>query len=84
MMDWFVYIVECADKSYYTGITTNINRRILQHNTNTFGSKYIRSRRPVHTVYIERKRSRSTALRRENEIKQWSREKKQHLILGQI
>jgi len=45
--NWFVYLVECNDSTYYCGITTDINRRILEHNESKRGSKYTRSRRPV-------------------------------------
>jgi putative endonuclease len=80
-MSWFLYIVECADGSLYTGITCNITRRIKEHNTsNKLGSKFTRVRRPVSLVYTEQLKSKSQALRRELEIKSWSRLKKLNLI----
>ncbi|QIG71357.1 GIY-YIG nuclease family protein [Rhizobium phage RHph_TM39] len=76
---WTVYIVECRDKSLYTGITTDINRRLLQHNNGT-GAKYTRSRRPVSIVYTEKLPDRSSALKREYAIKQLSRKEKLQLV----
>ncbi len=78
---WFVYIVKCADGSFYTGITNNVERRVKEHNqSNTVGSKYIRTRRPVTLVYSKKIRTRSEALKREFEIKHLSRETKEKLI----
>jgi putative endonuclease len=77
---WFVYIVRCADNSFYTGITNNIDRRIHQHNTNTAGSKYVRFRRPATLEYQEKLSSRSEALKREAAIKKLTHNEKQNLI----
>ena len=77
---YFVYIVECADGSYYTGYTTDINRRLNEHNYSTRSAKYTRSRRPVKLVYSEEYSTLSDALRREYVIKKFSREKKKKLI----
>jgi putative endonuclease len=78
---WIVYILQCSDESYYTGVTQNIERRIKEHNTdNKLGSKYVRSKRPARLVYLESAKSKSKALKRENEIKGYSREKKLELI----
>ena len=49
---WHVYIVECADGTYYTGITTDVDRRINEHNYSFRSAKYTRSRRPVRLVYV--------------------------------
>lgn len=77
----FVYIVECADGSYYTGYTTDIQRRLNEHNYSfTRGAKYTRSRRPVKLVYSEEHPTRSQALKRENSIKKLSRKKKLLII----
>lgn len=77
----FVYIVECADGSYYTGYTTNIQRRLNEHNYSfTRGAKYTRSRRPVKLVHSEEHPTRSQALKREHAIKKLSRKKKQIII----
>ena len=77
----FVYIVECADGSYYTGYTTNIQRRLNEHNYSfKRGAKYTRSRRPVKLVHQEEYPTRSQALKREYKIKKLSRKKKQQII----
>jgi putative endonuclease len=48
---WYVYILECKDKTFYTGITTDLERRIKEHNNSLLGAKYTKSRRPVKLVY---------------------------------
>lgn len=83
MCKWYVYIVKCSDKSLYTGITKNIERRINEHNnSNSLGSRYTRGRRPVKLVYQEAKQTRSEATRRECEIKKLSRREKEVLLTG--
>lgn len=78
---YYVYIVECADQTLYTGITWNIRKRIKQHNGLTCGgSKYVRSRRPVSLVLVEKCTSHREACRREIEIKAMSRAEKKELI----
>jgi putative endonuclease len=74
-----VYILRCADGSLYTGITTDLTRRIQQHNNGT-ASRYTRSRRPVKLAYQERKRGQSLALKREAAIKKLTRRQKLALI----
>ncbi len=82
-MKWFVYIVKCRDGYLYTGITQNIKRRLIEHNTdNKLGSKFSRVRRPAELVYKEVSIDKSNALKRELEIKGWSRKKKLELIDG--
>lgn len=76
---WWVYILRCADQTLYTGITTDLQRRTQQHNAGT-GAKYTRVRRPVELVYRERCTDRSTASKREWDIKQLSRREKLLLI----
>lgn len=76
---WFVYILRCADGSFYTGITTDLERRCEQHNAGT-ASRYTRSRLPVSMVYHEIQANRSLALKRELEIKAMSRKVKEELI----
>ncbi len=66
---WSIYIVRCKDGSYYTGITTDLTRRIAEHNSPGDGAKYTRPRRPVTLVYSESAPSRATATQRENQIK---------------
>ncbi len=80
-MTFFCYIVECVDGTYYTGWTTDPDRRERQHNHGT-GAKYTRTHRPVKLVYIEEALDRSSAMKRERAIKQLRREQKQRLILS--
>lgn len=77
--DWLVYVLRCADGSYYTGCTNNLTQRIRSHN-NQNGAKYTRGRTPVKVVYCEKNLSHSKALQREYEIKQMSREEKIKLV----
>jgi len=76
---YFVYILECEDGSYYTGITTDVERRFAEH-AKGMGGRYTRSHKPVRVVYRERRRNRSSALKREAEIKGWDRNKKRGLL----
>ena len=78
--DYFVYMVECADGTYYTGITTDINRRVLEHNHSFKSAKYTRSRRPVRLVYSVIIGTRSEASKEEYRIKKLSRKNKIDLI----
>lgn len=75
----FVYIVRCADGSLYTGWTTDVERRVAQHNAGR-GGRYTRTRRPVKLIYQEELLDRSAAMHREWEIKQLDREHKERLI----
>jgi putative endonuclease len=77
---YFVYILQCRDKSLYTGITTDIKRRFKEHKAGT-GGHYTRARGALKIVYQERKRNRSTASKREAEIKSLSRAAKLALSL---
>src|SRR5262245_3007873 len=76
---WWVYVVRCADGTLYTGVATDVARRVAQHNAGT-ASKYTRPRRPVELVFRERAVDRGTALRRERAIKKLSRREKLKLI----
>jgi len=76
--DWFVYIVECKDGTYYTGISNDLNHRVEQHNLGK-GAKYTRSRGPVSLVYCEKYSNHSIALKRECEIKKLTRSQKKDL-----
>ena len=78
-MPFYVYIVECADGTYYTGWTTDPPRREKQHNAGT-GARYTRMRRPVKMIYVEEQKDKISALKRERAIKQMARAKKQKLI----
>lgn len=66
---WYVYIVECCDFSYYTGITTDLDRRIKEHNESNKGAKYTRSRRPVKLIAYCNVKSKSMALKLEYKVK---------------
>lgn len=79
MTDHVVYVLECADGSLYTGYTTDLERRVAEHNAGD-GAKYTRARTPVEVVYRERYDSKSTAMSREYEIKQYSRVEKERLV----
>ncbi len=74
-----VYVLECADGTLYTGYTTDLERRVDEHNAGD-GAKYTRSRTPVDVVHVERFESRSAAMSREYEIKQHSRAEKERLV----
>ncbi|WP_336360554.1 GIY-YIG nuclease family protein [Haladaptatus sp. ZSTT2] len=74
----YVYVVECADGSLYTGYTTDVERRVEEHNAGT-GAKYTRGRGPVELVHTEQFESKSRAMSREYEIKQFSRTRKERL-----
>lgn len=78
-MAYYVYIVECADGTLYTGITTDVERRMAEHNAGT-GAKYTKTRTPVHPVYVEECEDRSSASRREYAIKRLSRRQKEELV----
>lgn len=75
---WFVYLLKCSDGSLYTGITTDIDRRVEEHNGGK--SIFTRGRVPVALIYSEKSTGRSSATKREKEIKGWRREKKLELI----
>ena len=78
---WFVYIVRCADDTLYTGIARDVERRVNEHNAaGRLGANYTRARRPVALVYTEAVESRSSAARREHEIKQMTRPRKDELL----
>ncbi|MEW6500340.1 MAG: GIY-YIG nuclease family protein [Thermodesulfobacteriota bacterium] len=77
---WFVYILRCRDGSLYTGITTDLARRLAEHNAGRAGARYTRSRRPVTLAYAEPAASRSAAARREFELKQLPPAAKRALI----
>ncbi len=78
---YYLYIVRCADKTLYTGITTDLDRRILEHNEKKLGAKYTASRRPVKLVYSKKFKSRSVASKEEARIKKLKRVQKLELIL---
>ena len=77
---WFVYMIESSDDSLYTGITTDVKRRLQQHGAGKVGAKYFRGREPLRVVYCEGGHNRSSATRREAELKRLTRVQKLKLI----
>lgn len=77
--EWKLYILRCRDGSLYTGITTNVEKRLAAHNSGK-GAKYTRSRKPVTLVYQEECGDHSRALHRELEIKALTKEEKERLV----
>ena len=75
----YVYILRCSDDSLYTGWTTNLERRLSEHNTGR-GGRYTRIHRPVEMVFTEEHPTRSAAMQREAAIKRWNRSRKLTLI----
>jgi len=75
-----VYILQCADKSLYTGITVDLAKRVNEHNNSKLGAKYTMARRPVKIVYFKKFRNRSLASKAEIQIKKLSRKEKVELI----
>ena len=75
----YVYILECSDGTYYTGYTTDVERRVAEHNEGT-GAKYTRGRRPVDLIHVEAYDSQSAAMQREHSIKQLRRAAKEALV----
>lgn len=81
MSEWTVYVLRCKDDSLYTGVTTDIERRLDEHNhDNKLAASYTKSRRPVKLVYTESCEDRSQALKREMGIKKLKRKQKEALI----
>lgn len=78
-MPYFVYLLECADGSVYTGITTDVDRRFSEHQKG-IGSHFTRAKKAKRIIYTESQPDRSTAQKREAEIKKWPRAKKLELL----
>jgi len=78
---WSLYVLECGDGSFYTGVTTDIDRRLREHQEGT-ASRYTRTRRPVVLAYREKCGTRSQSLARECAVKSLSRRRKEELISG--
>jgi len=77
---WFIYILKCADKTFYTGITMDVKRRVKEHNGSRLGAKYTRGRRPVKLICVRRKKNRSLAAKEELRIKKMTRAEKMKFI----
>ncbi|MDO8598494.1 MAG: GIY-YIG nuclease family protein [bacterium] len=75
-----LYILECADGTLYTGITSDLARRVREHNSSALGAKYTRARGPVRVVFTKRFRDRSTASKEESRVKRLSRSEKLEMI----
>lgn len=80
LVKYFVYILECGDRSLYTGITADLDRRLKEHLSGR-GGHYTASKRAVKIRYSEARKDRSSALKRESQIKSWPRKKKMSLFL---
>jgi putative endonuclease len=81
-MPFYCYILECSDDTYYTGWSTDPERRLREHNSGR-GARYTRSRRPVRMVYLEQLPDKLSALKRERAIKALPRAKKRKLLTSQ-
>jgi len=77
---YYLYILRCADETFYTGITTQLKRRVEEHNSSKLGAKYTRGRRPVELIYSKEFNDRASASKEELRIKKLSKEQKIRLI----
>lgn len=82
--EFSVYVVRCADNTYYTGIAADVNRRMLEHESSPRGAKYLKGRGPLVLVFSQMIGDRSAALRAEYRIKQFNRLQKEALIDGRV
>ena len=80
---WYVYVLLCADGTYYTGVTTNTKRRLHEHNNTKRGAKYTKARRPVSLVFSMRFNDRSAAQKAEYAFKRYSHAQKKQIIEAQ-
>ena len=83
-MKWFLYVLQCSDGTYYTGVTTNIGRRLNEHNVSSRGARYTKSRRPVKLVCWTTFDDRSTAQKAEYKFKRLTREQKELIIEKEV
>lgn len=83
-MSWKIYIIETEDNTYYTGITTNIERRLAEHFNRKKGAKYFSISKPKKLVYIEEVQNRSLATKREIQIKKLTKNEKIKLINSKL
>lgn len=77
---WFLYVLRCADDTFYTGTTTDITRRINEHNTKKCGAKYTKTRRPVELIFWLDFENRSQAQKAEYKFKKLTRTQKEKII----
>lgn len=78
---WWVYFLRCNDNSLYAGVTTDIERRINEHNNSKLGAKYTRARRPVSLAYLEKADNKSDACKREYQIRHLNKAQKEQLVV---
>lgn len=80
---WYIYLLRCADNSLYAGVTTDLTRRVKEHNGKSkAAAKYTRVRQPVELVYFEQVANRVAATKREYQIKQLTKQQKETMIIG--
>ena len=79
-MKWYLYVLQCADNTYYTGTTTDTKRRLEEHNSSSRGAKYTKARRPVKLIYFSEHEDRSSAQKSEYRFKQLTRKQKEEII----
>ena len=84
MKTYYVYIIECGDLSFYTGITNNLLKRFIEHTEKINPGSYTANKHPLKLVYYEEFDDVNEAINREKQIKGWSREKKEALIRSDI
>lgn len=77
---WFVYVLLCTDRTFYTGATNDLEKRFLEHKSGK-GGRYTRSHKPIRLVYSEQLPTKSEALKREKQIKSWNRDNKIRTLL---
>lgn len=80
MKIYYVYILKCSDSSYYTGVTSNLDKRLFEHKEGKYPESYTYKRRPIHLVFYADFTDVNFAIRTEKQIKKWSRIKKEALI----
>ena len=84
-MPYYFYILRCSDSSLYCGMTTNLAKRVKEHNsTTTKGAKYLRAKKPVKLVYSEEYDNIKSAMQREWQVKKWTKAKKEALVKGNL
>jgi putative endonuclease len=79
-MGWFVYMLRCSDDTLYTGVTTDVARRLTEHNGRTKGAKYTKARQPVELVYSKKVKDRSSAQIKEAQLRRLTRAEKLLLV----
>tara|TARA_R110000765_G_scaffold352154_1_gene442057 strand:- start:164 stop:418 length:255 start_codon:yes stop_codon:yes gene_type:complete len=83
-MKWFLYVLQCSDGTYYTGVTTDVGRRLNEHNVSSRGAKYTKSRRPVELICWTTFDDRSTAQKAEYKFKSLTRKQKELIIKKEV